>query len=478
MKKKLLRILPLAAVVLATLIALFYAWTDWAGARRWKSVEAALRAKGEPLTIAEIEPAPIPDEINLAAAPIFAEISRAPDSKTWRLSQIPSFRGSVGKNSSDLANAARSVDPKFAGTDAEAARLILAEAAKSQVVFDEVREAATRPGVSWKGNYQDGFRMRIPQAQPLVTLSQSLSTQAKARLELGDDAGARADVLLVLDLSNRVSPPVLLITHLVQQAMLVNAISALKFGIERHAWTASDLERIQHSLASFSMIEGLVNGLRVERVLVSDTMLKLTQQDVVDVFRFSDTETIPWQQRAVSLIWRLRPTGWGNEDRGMYATAIQKMIDGLISSPLRPEQLGSHTTPPPAPWQASVLLLRTPFSRLALPGMENVPKRAAFVQTELDAARTACAIERYRLAHGTLPPTLDALCPEFLSKPTPDLMTGKPLHYQLGPGDSYTLYSVGWNETDDGGSDVNPKNPNRKNSADSADWVWRIGSRS
>jgi len=480
MKKKLLRILPLAAVALATLIALFYAWTDWAGARRWKSVEAALRAKGEPLTIAEVEPAPIPDEINFAAAPIFAEIARTRDSKAWRLSKIPSFKGSPGKDSSDLVNAARSVDPKFAGTDAEAARLILSEAAKSQSILDDVREAAARPGVNWKADYRDGFRMTVPHIQPLIKLSQSLSTQAKARLELGDDAGALADVLLVIDLSNRASPPVLLITHLVQQAMLVNAISALKFGIARHAWTAPDLERIQHALSSLSMVEGLIAALRIERAIANDTLPKFTREDVTVGLQFFATPSASWQQKAIPLLWTLRPAGWSNEDRSAYSMAFQKLIDGLQGSPARPmERVELHTTPiPSSPWQISILLLRTPFTRIALSGIDNIPKRTCFVQAEIDAALTACAIERYRLVHGALPPTLDALCPEFLSKPTPDLITGEPLHYQPGPGDSYVLYGVGWNEIDDGGNDVNPKNPSRKNSPESPDWVWRIDARS
>jgi hypothetical protein len=478
MKKKTLRILLFAALAFATLLALFYAWTDWAGARHWKAVEAALRAKGEPLTIAEIEPAPIPDEINFAAAPIFAEIARTPDSQAWRISQIPSFRGRADKNSSDLANVARSVDPKFAGTDAEAARLILDEAAKSQSILDEVREAGARPGANWKADYRDGFRLRMPQIQPLINLSRSLSAQAKARLELGNDVGALADVLLVIDLSNRVSPPVLLITHLVQQAMMGDAVSALKYGIERHVWSAPELERIQHALSSVSMVKGLIAALRVERAIVNDTLPKFTREDVTAGFQLSSGET-SWQQKAVPLLWNYRPAGWNNEDRSAYSMAIQKLIDGLRDSSAPSAQRGElHTAPLPSIGQISILVLRTPFTRIALSGIENILKRTSFAQFQIDAARTACAIERYRLARGALPSTLDVLCPEFLSKTPPDLITGEPLHYQPGPGDSYTLYSVGWNEADDGGNDVNPKNSGRKNSPDSPDWVWRIDLRS
>jgi hypothetical protein len=477
MKKKLLRILPLAAVALATLLALFYAWTDWAGARRWKSVEAALRAKGEPLTIAEIEPSPIPDEINFAAAPVFVEASQPANWQQSRLAKIPSFTGSVRPNSTDLANAARSVDPKFTGSDAEAARLILAEASKSQPVFDEVRKATKLPGTDWKVDLSKGFQAQIPQIQPLLRLSQFLSTQAKARLELGDSAGALADILLTIDLAGRIAPPRFLITYLVGQVMLGNALSALKFGIARHAWTSQELESIQHALASLSMPQGLASALRWERVLFNETLLKAGGSDIEMAFQFSESNGAPsWVKPTVSLLWNVRPSGWNNEDRCAYSTALQHMIEQLESpATYAATRSETVTTPPPNPWQISLLFLRTPLTRLTLPSVENLPRRAMFAQAQIDAARTACAIERYRLAHGALPPTLDALCPEFLSKPTPDLMTGEPLRYQPGSDDSYVLYSVGWNGVDDGGSDAGST---RKNSPTAADWVWKIDARS
>src|SRR5471032_1811167 len=60
------------------LIGLFYLEEDLRGARVWKKTQEELKAKHEPLTIAEITPAPIPDDQNMAAAPIFREIYELP----------------------------------------------------------------------------------------------------------------------------------------------------------------------------------------------------------------------------------------------------------------------------------------------------------------------------------------------------------------------------------------------------------------
>ena len=42
----------------------------------------------------------------------------------------------------------------------------------------------------------------------------------------------------------------------------------------------------------------------------------------------------------------------------------------------------------------------------------------------------ACALERYRLANGQFPETLDALVPKFVAKLPTDVITGTPLKYR------------------------------------------------
>ena len=89
----------------------------------------------------------------------------------------------------------------------------------------------------------------------------------------------------------------------------------------------------------------------------------------------------------------------------------------------------------------------------------------------VNAAQTTCALERYRLAHGVYLETLDALVPRFIEKLPHDIIGGQLLKYRRTDGGKFLLYSVGWNETDDGGKvairkggiTVDPEN---------GDWVW------
>jgi hypothetical protein len=86
-------------------------------------------------------------------------------------------------------------------------------------------------------------------------------------------------------------------------------------------------------------------------------------------------------------------------------------------------------------------------------------------QTLVNEAYIACGLERYRLAHGQYPETLEALVPQFAAKLPHDIIGGQPLKYHRTADGQFVLYSVGWNEKDDGG--VAGK------AVEEGDWVWQ-----
>ena len=91
------------------------------------------------------------------------------------------------------------------------------------------------------------------------------------------------------------------------------------------------------------------------------------------------------------------------------------------------------------------------ISRAFLPAVMGSVTRCARTQTSVDLARVACALERYRLANGQFPETLDGLAPTFIDALPHDVINGQPLKYHRTPDGQFVLYSVGWNQTDDGG---------------------------
>jgi hypothetical protein len=84
-----------------------------------------------------------------------------------------------------------------------------------------------------------------------------------------------------------------------------------------------------------------------------------------------------------------------------------------------------------------------------------------------DQAALACALERYRLANRQFPDTLDALVPRFISQLPHDVINGEPYKYRRTDDGQFILYSIGWNEKDDGGVPGKTLFDEKE-----GDWVW------
>ena len=108
---------------------------------------------------------------------------------------------------------------------------------------------------------------------------------------------------------------------------------------------------------------------------------------------------------------------------------------------------------------------------MLLPALGGAVKKFASGQSSVNLARTAIALERYWLARGEFPESLNALAPQFIAKLPRDVINGQPLHYRRTSDGQFVLYSVGWNETDDGGEVGLTKNGNLD--INTGDWVWR-----
>jgi hypothetical protein len=76
-------------------------------------------------------------------------------------------------------------------------------------------------------------------------------------------------------------------------------------------------------------------------------------------------------------------------------------------------------------------------------------------RVQLETARAAIAVERFRLAHGTLPRNLNELTPAFLSAVPEDYFAGPgvPLRYRVRDNGEYVVYSIGRNGKDDLGKE-------------------------
>src|SRR5262249_51319830 len=72
----------------------------------------------------------------------------------------------------------------------------------------------------------------------------------------------------------------------------------------------------------------------------------------------------------------------------------------------------------------------TIFARMLLPAVGKAVSKSARQQFYVDATRAGCAIERFRLAKGGLPQSLEELVLGYLKAIPTDLIDGKTLKYK------------------------------------------------
>jgi len=102
---------------------------------------------------------------------------------------------------------------------------------------------------------------------------------------------------------------------------------------------------------------------------------------------------------------------------------------------------------------------RSQTANMVMPSWSKAMRTAAETKARLVALKTALAIERFRLANNNaLPPTLDALVPNFCSSAPRDPFDEQPLRYKKLPR-GYVVYSIGADGVDNAGAErINPKN--------------------
>ncbi|MBP9900226.1 MAG: hypothetical protein KBH45_02115, partial [Verrucomicrobia bacterium] len=187
----------------------------------------------------------------------------------------------------------------------------------------------------------------------------------------------------------------------------------------------------------------------------------------------------------VAFLSRTAPQGWIYQNQLVNSRLDDDYILSAVDTETRTvhpkiaEAILTAKREAKGPYSALVQLLT--LSESTFGDAKPFPYKFAQSQTQVDLARVACGLERYRLAHNQYPETLDALAPQFITKLPHDVINGQPLKYRRTDDGSFILYSIGWNEKDDGGfipakkdgKTVNGREEGKSVNLTEGDWVWR-----
>ncbi len=140
------------------------------------------------------------------------------------------------------------------------------------------------------------------------------------------------------------------------------------------------------------------------------------------------------------LVYLTRIACQGLLDEALRATlATQKLSDGQLK---RLDEAVALATRPDTLARVWLYEESTAPGTDPLDQLQTVYITDAESQAQLLLSRSAIAVERYLLAHGYLPGSLDTLVPAYLPAAPADPLIGAPMGYQKANG-SYAIFSVG-----------------------------------
>lgn len=342
--------------------------------------------------------------------------------------------------------------------------------------FAIIREAVKRPFARMDGDYEDVLNIPIPNFVLFRSLAQMLTDRARANLLMGHSAEALNDLTLLLDLcrvleSRPERKPTTLVAAMIRVAIAGLYLETASEGLKLRAWSATEMAVLQEQLSSLALLPGATRALQTEPIAVVAGLERVPARTLAGVLYFSPPKPGFFEQfkEPRYLLVKWMPRGWRHQNMVTVLKRAERTLPYLDSKTVSPkniERINSEVR--------SLASFSSPYTFLSdmfFPLFSKALQTTARREIEARQIFLALALERYRVARGEYPPKLTTLVPEFLNEVPRDIINGGELVYDQENG-AYVIYSVGWNESDDGGRAINDKAG--KPVLTEGDWVWQM----
>lgn len=359
---------------------------------------------------------------------------------------------------------------------------VLLALSKFDAALAELRAAAARPLARFPLGYDAAIPAEIllPHYDNLKNCSLVLGLRANAELDSGHPAEALADIKLIFRLAESIHAEPIYIAQSFRMGWFRFAMQPIWEGVSGKKWTDVEMKELALAMSHLDFLQDYAFAVRSECAAGIKIVEHCEAHGNKGVFTcLCDRSEFNFDMWLDDMILESFPAGWfalGKKTlcKSFYSGALSGFnLQQRYFSPAKYADGMSHVY-----WEINQRPPWNLWSRMLLPDFK--PSRFAETQTQLDLARVAIALERWRRAAGNYPATLDALAPRFLEKIPRDVVNGQPLHYRRtdDPPSSnsgaargkFLLYSVGWNGVDDGG--VPGFNEYGQYKPASGDWVW------
>ena len=416
--------------VFVLLVALVVKSLNGAGRNEWENWKAKWEAKGEKFDIASVIPPRVPDHQNFAKSQFFAPLFDHD-------ANSPKFNEARDRFDIKTASSLR-----YDWRKGERRDVVVWESAFYESDLAKLADDLKRPHCRFNIRYEDGFAAVLPHLSTMKKAATLFALSSAQRLSKGDTTGAWQDTLNGIRLGEQLRTEPFLISQLVRIAILEINFQTYWEGQVNHQWSAEQLTAFQETFQSIDLLVGMESAIRAERNMINHWFTSVAQ---------GGTQTQGFDELNSSLDYFPAIFFYGNQYQ------INRILTEIILSGIdvSNHRLNVHQFKKMEEeildLKSSFLPFRHAIALMMLPGLDKYALKVSQTQAALDQSAIVAALERYRLAKGSYPEKLTALRPKFIAKIPGDLFHDQGLVYRINEDNSFTLYSTGYNGTDDGG---------------------------
>lgn len=434
-------------IILITLMAVGYTIVSTTSKGKVQSELDKIRAKGEPVTVHDLVPEPIPDAVN--GAVVYNKAFVLMDSSPYK-----SDSDIIGDFSS---RELRKKKPEL-WDDVESAL------ERNSNILDLISKATKLPKCQFPVKWEDGAAAMFPHYATLREVARLESAAALTHARHGDMDAATDAINTGLKASASIKDEPALIAQLVRVAMINISLRSLQDSIASGSFTESQARQLESTLSQIDLRDGFVKALLGERAMgmwAYDEIKKTGPASYDALAGVSDRTTLD----SICLFVATRNIGRPmlNADQSYYLRHMTEQID-LAKKPyyqvtkITPKVAGPENAPSYAPVTKSVC----PIFDCARRSSENCMANIA-------VARVGLGLIAYKDRFGIYPQSLAKLKSKLGWETPKDPFDGKDLKYKKTD-KGFVLYSIGLNMVNDGGRAPDPK----MNDPCTGDVVWKV----
>ena len=278
-----------------------------------------------------------------------------------------------------------------------------------------LREAAKRPGHHFPIAYENGPDTSLPHLAKIKGVAQLLQYTALAKLDRGDVDGAMEDIRLQFRLFEASGAGLFTISQFVNISIGHITVDTINKCLHTGKLSDANLQELDRLLAIDTEYLGqMERAMQAERISMGQGAIEayINGAEFDDMFNRRDNPG------------KLIPKGWHYKDLIFYDSTMKEYVS-LIREAKNSGRIQQFSV--------NMLFMKARvevrsnwhlFSGMLLFGLEKSLTRSGELINRFAAARLGVAIERHRLAKGTLPDNLDELTPTYIDAIPVDVLSG------------------------------------------------------